>query len=81
LSDLRARKELILAEADLRRQLLTLERLRWQRRGAQAQELIADNRWWLIGAAAVVGAVVVRRWRGLADWLPGIVATARAMLR
>lgn len=80
LSDLRARKELILAEADLHRQLLTLEGLRWQRRGAEAQQLVGERRWWLLGAALAVGVVLTRRWKGLAQWLPTAIATSRAVL-
>lgn len=81
LSDLQARKELIIAEADLHRQLLTLERLRWQRRGAEAQQFIGTNRGWLVGGALLVGVVLMRRWNGFAQWLPTVIATTRAMLR
>ncbi len=80
LSDLRARKELILAEADLHRQLLMLERLRWQRRGAEAQQFVGEQRWWLLGGALAVGVILNRRWKGLAQWLPTVIATTRAML-
>lgn len=80
LSDLRARKELILAEADLHRQLLTLESLRWQRRGAEAQQFVAGKRWWVLGGALVVGVLLARRWNGLAQWLPAAIATTRAVL-
>lgn len=81
MSQLHARKEMILAEADLHRQILMLERLRWQRYGAQAQQLVATKRWWLIGGAMVAGALIARRWRGFASWLPMIMSTTRALLR
>ena len=80
LNELRARKELILAEADLHRQLLKLERLRWEQRGAEAQQLMGEKRWWLLAGAAVAGVVLARRWSGLAKWLPTAIATTRAML-
>ena len=80
LSNLRARKQLILAEADLHRQLLTLERLRWEQRGAKVQQLVAGKRWFLLGGALVIGVVLARRWNGLARWLPTAIATTRAVL-
>lgn len=79
-SDLRARKELLLAEADLHRQLLVLERLRWRRHGATARQFLDGKRGWLLGCAAIMGAVLARRWSGLAKWLPTALATARALL-
>lgn len=78
---LKARKALLLAEADLHRQILTLERSQWRERAEQARQLAGEQRWWLIGGAALLGVACARRWRDLAGWLPTIVRTARALLR
>lgn len=81
LNELSVRKQLLIAQADMQRQLLTLECTRLGNPGAVANELIQRHRWWLLAGSAVVGIVLARRWRGFAGWLPPILATARAFLR
>ena len=78
MSELHSRKVLILAEAELHRQIVSFECRRWQRRAAQVGQLARDQRSWIIGGAAILGIVIARRWRGLAAWLPTILTLARA---
>lgn len=75
------RKQLLVAQAGLHRQLLALESARIidARRGARA--FVDRNRWWLLGGAIAIGAVAARRWRSLFEWLPPLLAAARAFSR
>ena len=81
LNDLAVRKQLLIAQADLHRQLLSLESARISAGGFGASAFIDRNRWWLLGGAIVVGAVSARRWRDFAGWLPSLLAAARAFTR
>lgn len=81
LTNLRARKEMILAEADLSRQLFIFERLRCQRAAENAQRFVQEKRWWLLGGAAVAGLLIVRSRRPLAKWLPTVVSMMGALMR
>lgn len=79
MNHLATRKQLLIAQADLHRQLLALEcaqlRGRWETTGS----FVAQNRWWLIGGATVVGVLGIRHWRGLAQWIPTLITTWRAL--
>lgn len=81
MNELAARKQLLIAQADLHRQLLSLETARLGSGGIGSGAFVDRNRWWLLGGAIVVGVVIARRWRGFAEWVPPILATARAFLR
>jgi hypothetical protein len=81
MNELLERKQAIIAQADLHRGLIALERLRLTQRSVNATAFLEHNRWWLLGGAVVVGAVISRRWRGFASWVPTLVATARGLLR
>ncbi len=79
MNDLATRKRLLVAQADLHRQLLALERTQLGARWETASSFMDQNRWWLIGGAAIVGGLSVRHWRGLAQWVPTLAATWRAL--
>jgi hypothetical protein len=81
MSDLAERKRLIVARADLHRQLLALERLRLQGRLASARGFVGHHRWWLLGGAAAIGLLLTRRGRGLAGWMPAVLAVWKALKR
>jgi hypothetical protein len=73
LKALAARKQLLVAQADLHRQVLGLERARLQGRWNEASGFVDRNRWWLLGGAVVVGVMLVRRGRELSRWIPTIL--------
>lgn len=73
------RKRLLVAQADLHRQLLTLELARLDARREAAGSWVDQNRWWLIGGAALGGVLFARNGRGLAQWLPTLVSAWRAL--
>lgn len=79
MNDLATRNRLLVAQADLHRQLVTMERTRLGARWETAGSFLDQNRWWLIGGAALGGVLFVRNWRGLAQWLPMLVTTWRAL--
>ena len=81
LNELGVRKRLLIAQADLHRELLSLESARISASGFGASAFVDRNRWWLLGGAIVVGVVAARRWRGLAAWLSPLLAAARAFTR
>lgn len=79
MNDLATRKRLLVLQADLHRQLAALECSRLRGRWDGAASFVEQNRWWLIGGAAVVGVLGVRNWRGLAQWVPTLVTAWRAL--
>jgi len=81
LSDLARRKHLLLAHAELHRQMLSLEVSQLTNRALGAGRFAARHRWWLLGGAATVGIVIARRGRTLATWLPALLSVTRAFTR
>ena len=79
LKALAARKQLLVAQADLHRQILGLERRRLQGRWDDASGFVVRNRWWLLGGAVVVGVFLVRRGRELSGWIPTIFGIWREL--
>ena len=78
MNDLADRKRLLLAEADLHRQLVRLEWARLHRGTDAVRAFTSGNRWWLLGLAVAGGTLLARRWHGLARWLPTVIAVVRA---
>lgn len=81
LNELAARKQLLVAQADLHRQLLSMEVARLGTTRLGSNEFVSRHRWWLLGGAVVVGTVLTRYWRGFAQWLPPAFSVARTFLR
>lgn len=80
LNELAARKQLLIVQADLHRQLLVLESARATAGGFGAAAFVDRNRWWLLGGAILAGVVAARRGRALVEWLPSLLAVARAFI-
>ncbi len=81
MNDLAARKRQLLLQADLHRQLIGLEQLQWRDRWHHATALGTGARGWLLGGMIVAGVLLARQWRGLARWLPTLVAVGRILKR
>lgn len=81
MNELAARKRLIVAQADLHRQLLALERRHLQERWAPVRRFAGRNRWWLLAGAVAGGLVLARGWRGWIGRLPAVLAAWRALQR
>lgn len=77
LSELRQRKQLLLLQADLHRQLLDLERRQLHTQLRAATGRFHAQRWWVIGGTAALGLALSRFGAGgaLTRWLP-LAATA-----
>ena len=78
LNALRQRKQLLVLEADLQRQLVVLEYQQWQQRLSASQEKLHASRWWLAGGALVIGWLFTRKLPSLARWLPLALPAWRA---
>lgn len=78
-TELESRKRLLIAEADLHRRTLMLEKAAFDGRCRTAADLVGRNRWWLLPALALGGWFVGREWRNALTWLPRIFATWRAV--
>lgn len=88
MNDLASRKRLLIAQTELHRQLIALERLqlqaRWVGTRERARTAIADRRWWLVGGALVAGVLLTRaspRLRNLLGWGPTVLAALRGLQR
>ncbi|HVU25216.1 MAG TPA: hypothetical protein VHE13_13900 [Opitutus sp.] len=79
LGELGGRKQVLVARADLHRQLFALERDRLLGRWMEATSLVGRHRWWLVGGAAVAGVLLVRRWRSLVAVAPTVFSVWRAL--
>ena len=77
MNELAARKRLLIAEADLHRQLLRSEQIGLSRRWDSARTLAGRNQWWILGGALGLGLLLTRRWRGVVQWVPVALATWR----
>ena len=71
------RKQLLMLQADLHRQLIGMERIRWHTRFDSAHEQFHSQRWWVIGAVAGAGLLLARHLGGLTRWLPMAYTAAR----
>jgi hypothetical protein len=75
---LAARKQALLAEAALHRQIIVIERLQMDLRVESIRQRFQSQRWWLMGGALLAG-VVLRKAGGLASWLPMGLTALRAL--
>jgi ElaB/YqjD/DUF883 family membrane-anchored ribosome-binding protein len=70
MKNLAAHKRLIIAQADLHRQVIEQERQRLRQRVGQTRDFVRKNRWWLVGGAIASGFVLAPKKRGWLGWLP-----------
>jgi hypothetical protein len=78
---LAARRELLVTEAALHRQILALEASQLRERATAARALLTHGRWWLQGGAALMGVVLGGRWRSLSAWLPLVLTAVQGLKR
>jgi hypothetical protein len=77
MNDLAARKQLLLRQSQLYRELFALERQSFAESADNLREQFQAKRWWLIGGVAVVGWLFAKRLGGIARWLPTALAAAK----
>ncbi|MEO7415283.1 MAG: hypothetical protein ABIZ81_18215 [Opitutaceae bacterium] len=81
MNDLAARKQAILAQADLHRQVFALERMQLEERWAAAHVLAGRSRWWLVGGGVVASLLFKPGWRNLMGLAPTLWSAWRAFRR
>lgn len=81
MNDLVVRKRLLIAQADLHRQLIGMECAQIRGSWEAVRSFAGRHRWWLLGGAFAGGWLLTRRARGAARWLPTLIATWRALKR
>ena len=79
MNGLAERKRLLIAQANLHRELIAAERLRLQDHWHSTHDFVGQNRWWLLGSAIAGGVLLAANWRGVTRWLPTLIATWRAL--
>ena len=73
------RKRALIARSDLHREIIAYESAQIGAQAQAASAVIARNRWWLLGGAAVAaGVVAVRRPKALLQALPTVLAAWRS---
>lgn len=77
LTELAAHKRLLVAEADLHRELISLAGFSLKSRVDETRGRIRANRWWWLAGAAGAGVLTARS--PLARWLPAVVTAWRLM--
>ena len=78
---LASRKRLLVAQADIHRRLIAIERLELMDRLGVNPVLDPANRHWLLTAGTVAGLFVMRNWQGALRWLPTLLAAQRLFRR
>ncbi|PTX98591.1 hypothetical protein [Opitutus sp. ER46] len=81
MNELAARKQLLIAESDLHRQMLATStaqlRQGWSSVSGLAGGLGGGSRWLLLGGLALGGFLAVRHWRSLLRWAPSVLGAWR----
>lgn len=77
MNDLAARKELLIRQSQLYREILALERQSFAESADNLREQLQAKRWWLIGGVACFGWLFANRLGGIARWLPTALAAAK----
>jgi hypothetical protein len=80
MNELAERRRLLVMEADLHRNLISLERESLHARIAalrEARERVTSSKPLLLAGSAVAGLVAMRHWRKLARWIPAALTALR----
>lgn len=70
LNALAERKQFLVTEAAIHRQLIANERLHLEARVASVRHHVASHRWWWIGGTVLAGWLATRGWGRVSRWLP-----------
>ena len=81
MNQLAARKQLLVREAKLHREILALEGLNIRETVDRTRANLQANRWWLIGGFACVGWLLSGRLAGISRWMPAAMTAARIAQR
>ena len=81
MNHLAARKQLLVREAKLHREIIALERLNIGETVNRTRDNLQSNRWWLIGGFACAGWLLSGRLAGIAKWMPAAMTAARIAQR
>jgi len=79
LTELAARKRLLVAQADLHRSVIAISYLQLRTRIGTAQDVVQSNRWWVFGGLAAAGVVFGGQWRMFMRWTPLALAAWRVL--
>ena len=81
MNQLAARKQLLVREAKLHREILALEGLNIRETVDRTRVNLQSNRWWLIGGFACAGWLLSGRLAGISRWIPAATTAARIVQR
>jgi len=77
MKDLAARKQSLVAQAELHRQVIGVECSQLHQRWTVARSIGERNRWWVLAAVGVGGWLLASRKRNVIEWLPTLLAVWR----
>ena len=77
MNSLADRKLLLIRQAQIYRELVTLESENLSASIDNTRAQFRSTRWWLIGGMACVGWLASTKLSGLAKWVPTVLAAAR----
>ena len=77
INDLAARKLLLVRQAEIYREILTLERLNMKASIVNSGTQLLSHRWWLIGGLACASWMFSSKLSGIARWVPVVLKAAQ----
>lgn len=77
MNDFAEQKRVLLARADVHRQIIEIERFRLQQRIDDARERFHANRWWILGGIAATGWLTTRKSTSLFRLVPAAMTAWR----
>jgi hypothetical protein len=77
MNSLADRKRLLIRQAQIYRELVTLERENLSASIDNTRAQFRSTRWWLIGGMACAGWLLSTKLSGIAKWVPTALAAAR----
>ena len=76
-AELADRKQLLVMQGELHRQIIEIERFRLHHRLDEARERFHSNRWWLLGGLAAAGWLSTRKFGALVKLVPFVMTAWR----
>ena len=79
MNPLAQRKQLLIAQGELQRAMMLIERQQWMDRRDAVRDAVKSGGWWLLGATALAGYVVTTQFGRILKWAPIVFALVKSL--